>query len=91
MNMKKSLASTVLMMSAFAAMADPNMRNEVIDTLTPKPNPCAKKYTIFKEEEGVIKTIEDYKLIKQGKCKKRQIKTAKNYIQKLTNGLNRVI
>lgn len=84
MGMKKSIALMSIMALAMSAEGmEVTQRGNVGSGRQPKlPKP--KKHTPFKKQEGVLKMIEDYKLIKQGKSKKGISKQAriKNRIDK---------
>lgn len=79
MGMKKSAGMLSLAMMMAMASEDGYglvSRGNVGSSKEPEP-PQKKKVIPFKDLEGVAKTIEDYKLILKGECKKGRIKQAR--------------
>jgi hypothetical protein len=91
MGMKKEIAMAGMMGLAMAMIDQPDMYDITERDTTPKPKPKPiKKPVPFSKQDGVLRMIEDYNLIKKGKSKKGIIKQTriKNKINKwLADGL----
>ncbi len=90
MGMKKSIALMSMMALAMSTEGmDITERGSVGSGIKPKlPEP--KKHTPFNKEEGVLKMIKDYNLIKQGKSKKginKQARIKRRVVEWLKSGM----
>lgn len=75
MGMKKQVAMMGMMGMAMAMMDQPDMYDITDRNTTPKPKPRpVKEPAPFKKQDGVLRMIKDYNLIKEGKSKKGIIK-----------------
>lgn len=78
MGMKKQIAMAGMMGLEMAMLDQPDMYDITERDTTPKTKPKPiKKPVPFNKEEGVLKMIEDYNLIRQGKSKKGITKQAR--------------
>ena len=76
MGMKKSIALMSMMALAMSAEGmDITERGSVASSKPKRPEP--RKHAPFNKQERVLKMIEDYKLIRQGKSKKGIIKQSR--------------
>lgn len=71
--MKKVARLGMLSLAMAAMMEQPEMYEE-IDRPSKPIEPKPKKITPFKKEDGVVKMIKEYNLIKTGKSKKGVLK-----------------
>lgn len=74
MNTKKSILGYSLLAAMMTSMEEYDYMERKISTPKSKPKKRPKKVTEFHKDEGVAKTIQDYKLIQKGLSKKGQLK-----------------
>lgn len=75
MGMKKS--AQLMSLLAMAGLFSAPMYGEGLHTSKPKEDLPPKEPTPFKKQDGIVRMIEDYKLIQSGQSKKGKAKQAR--------------